>query len=231
MVGSALARRSRVLAGTIILSSLVIAVHLGLETATTKMSLGYMKQLFGVQEVLRSVHPDRTSVIVVGVSTVPDPPIPGALFNDELVIGGALLKDGKWWARSLQEYLLPAGPACTTKVVPHLVPGGSIVLANCLNGGTDGQGFVAVAGRPRGYALPVVLLALTCGQTSATVKGKNLVVWTEGERPGSVYPGAKQPTFVFTWQGGMLSTPALDIYKYCTSPDDYGQLQVARRRP
>lgn len=149
----------------------------------------------------------------------------------ELVIGGGVLRDHKWWVRSLQSYAIDGyGPqGCGTQVTPRLVPGGPVIIAQCLNGGTDGQGFVAVAGQPRGYAFPVVVFAATCGGTSAKVEGDRLVVYTEGLKPGAAYPGAKQPTFVFTWPFGRPLADDPKFSEYCTSPDDYFDLSRGAR--
>jgi hypothetical protein len=81
--------------------------------------------------------------------------------------------------------------------------------------------FVVVIGRPTGYGFPTVLLATSCGVTQARIEGAKLVLHTSGGLPGAVYPGAKQPTFVFSWQQGRLQTSATDFYKYCASHDDY----------
>ena len=228
-----LARRVVILAGTIALCCLVMVVPVRASTTTTNLSIGSMKQLFGLHQLLRFVHPNRTSLVVVGSAPAPGGWPAGAMFDDELVIGGAVLQDGQWWVRSLREYgvFSYGASACNIGLAPRLVPGGPVVVAQCLNGGTDGQGFVVVAGRPKTYTFPVVLLAITCGGTSAKVDGTKLVVRTKGLQPGAAFPGAKQPTFVFTWQSGALWTPRLDVYKYCTSPDDYFQLQEARGHP
>jgi len=218
---------------TIVSCCLVMAVPGRASTTTTNLSIGSMKQLFGLHQLLKFVQPDRTSLVVIGSAPSPGGAPAGAMFDDELVIGGAVLLNGQWWVRSLQEYgILGYGPSgCSIDLARRLVPGGPVIVAQCLNGGTDGQGFVAVAGRPKAYTFPVVLLAITCGGTSSKVDGTKLVVRTEGLQPGAAFPGARQPTFVFTWQSGALWTPRLDIYKYCTSPDDYFQLQEARRHP
>jgi hypothetical protein len=210
-----------------------MAVPVRASTTTTNLSIGSIKQLFGLHQLLKFVHPNRTSLVAIGSAPSPGGAPAGAMFDDELVIGGAVLQDGQWWVRSLQEYgIFGYGPsACSIELARRLVPGGPVIVSQCLNGGTDGLGFVVVAGRPKGYTFPVVLLAITCGGTSAKVDGTKLVVSTEGPQPGAAYAGAKQPTFVFTWQSGTLRTPRLDVYKYCTSPDEYFQLQEARGHP
>lgn len=171
---------------------------------------------------LESAYPDRTSLVAVGAA--PDPSGRMTWPTDpEFVVGGAVRLHGRWWARSLQEYMIAGyGPeGCDTQLASRLVPGTKVIVAQCLTGGTDGVDFVVVAGRPKGYAFPVVLLAVSCGVTQAEVDGTKMVVYTEGPKPGSAYPGAKQPTFVFSWQSGSLQTSASSFYKYCATPDDY----------
>jgi hypothetical protein len=210
--------------GAIVLCSVALAVPATASAAPTKLSVASMKQLFGFHQLLEFVYPDRTSLVAVGSAPAPGG-LTGLPFDGELVVGGAILQNGKWWVRSLEDYGIAGyGPqGCNTQLARSLVPGGPVIVAQCLNGGTDGQSFVAVAGRPKGYAFPVVLLAVTCGGTSAKVEGARLVVFTEGLKSGAAYPGAKQPTFVFTWQSGVLWTSGAGFSKYCTSPNDYFQ--------
>ena len=196
-VNDGFARLARIfvpLVVTIVSCCLVMAVPGRASTTTTNLSIGSMKQLFGLHQLLKFVQPDRTSLVAIGSAPSPGGAPAGAMFDDELVIGGAVLLNGQWWVRSLQEYgILGYGPSgCSIDLARRLVPGGPVIVAQCLNGGTDGQGFVAVAGRPKAYTFPVVLLAITCGGTSAKVDGTKLVVRTEGLQPGAAFrvPGS-----------------------------------------
>lgn len=218
--------KRKALAGAILLCCVGLGVRSCADAGTKQPSTASIKQLFGLDELLEVARPDRTSVVAVGAA--PDPgsgPIAPAFDSSypDLVVGGAVLQHGRWWVRTLQEYWIAGyGPAgCATQLAPALAPGGQVIVGQCLSGGTDGVGFVVVVGRPTGYAFPVVLLATSCGVTRAQIEGAKLVVYTEGPKPGSAYPGAKQPTFVFSWQQGGLQTSRTDFYRYCTSPDDY----------
>jgi hypothetical protein len=190
---------------------------------TDRLSTASVKQLFGLDELIKLAHPDRTSIVAVGGAPDPGGGLIAARSDADLVVGGAVLRHGTWWVRTLQEYWTPGyGPeGCASQLARRLAPGGPVIVTQCVSGGTDLVGFVVVIGRPTGYAFPTVLLATSCGVTQAKVEGAKLVVHTSGGLPGAVYPGAKQPTFVFCWQQGRLQTSATDFYRYCASPDDY----------
>lgn len=194
-----------------------VGITLSSPSGSVDPNISELKLLFGMRYVLAVAYPKADTMVVAG--TAPDPV--GQPYQTALIVGGALLLKHQWEVRLLESYYISDPEACDHETSAQLVLGGPSLMVQCLNGGSDAQSFIAVIARPPGYAWPVVLLATTCGQTRATINGRELIVRTAGLRSGAAYPGSAQPTFVFKWMNGAFWTQNPRFSRYCTAPDDY----------
>jgi hypothetical protein len=174
-----------------------------------------------MQEILTTTYPTRTSILVAGA--VSDSRTP---YRMDLVVGGAIHEHHQWLSVLRQTYFLSFSGAmgCSSQVVRGLTPDRAALLEQCLNGGSDAESFVVVAGQPLGVDQPVMLLATSCGRTYATVTDDILTLQTAGLRGGYSDPGASQPTFTISFDGrsGELGvSDPVGFAKYCAPPNSY----------
>jgi hypothetical protein len=121
-----------------------------------------------------------------------------------LVLGGADLDQGEWRVRLLIRYytaLSPAPDPCRAQRSKQLVPGETVIIVGCFNGGSDGESFVAVLGFHPGLALPEVLLSADCGDTDWQLHGNRLIILSSDLKSGAAYPGSPHPDISITWSG------------------------------
>jgi hypothetical protein len=157
--------------------------------------------MFGIVDVLVDVqHPDGVR-LAVGYA-----PSRGNLEYVDLMLAGAV-QDGGWRVRILEA--MPSSydeRGCSAEIAAELIPGGASIVAQCLTGGTDRVGYVAVLGVEPETSLPNVMLVLSCGVTWAEVNGPVLRIRSSGPKAAAHLPGAPQPDIEFEWDGFGLDT-------------------------
>jgi hypothetical protein len=138
----------------------------------------------------------------------------------DVVLGGAVRDHGQWRVRLLVRYYAsligtPGPGPCHGQITDKIVPGETVIVVGCFNGGSDGESFVAVLGFHPGLAWPEVLLSADCGDTSWRLEGTTLVIQSWDLKAGSAFPSARHPDVAFSWEGnsslGAL-TPATQVY-------------------
>lgn len=129
----------------------------------------------------------------------------GLLCEPDLVLGGAVMKEGQWRTKLLVRFstaLLPSPDPCQTETTSALVPNESVIVVGCFNGGSDGESFVIVLGFEPNSGLPQILLDEDCRDTGWLLKSNALVIQSWDLRAGASQPSQRHPDVSFTWSGG-----------------------------
>jgi hypothetical protein len=173
-------------------------------SAGSSESASITKQTFGLSTVLARTHPHKSQWLVVGtVSRAVD------FGNGEgaLVVGGAEKLSGQWRVRLLVRYALGGvgGSDCRTEPADQLVPGENVLIAGCLNGGSDGESFVVVLGFSPASGFPQILLSADCGVTTWKLNRNVLTIESWDLKAGGAQPSQRHPDALFQWEGNRIN--------------------------
>ena len=190
--------------------------------------------LFEMPALLAQIHLSKDRWLVAGLVCPPGQNLPAPCSAD-LVLGGAVWSGRAWKVDSRILYRTSSvgySSDCSYTATRRVVPSTSVLVLYCLDGGSDGESFVAVFGLPQGSRKPAVLLSADCGTTTYDLRGSDLVLrsWPLHSGANDIVP--QQPAFVYRWQHGSLRGWSLETGRpvqsthsnrpgFCTSPGDF----------
>lgn len=173
----------------------------------------------GISEVLISVRGARGFDLIVGYRL--SEPNQDDLSNyADLVLAAVDTRADGRVVLSVPVMISFGNRSCVGQVGEQLVPGGSSLVVECLNGGSNNVGFVAVLGLDPLRRFPQILLSVSCGVTGARVRGDDLIITSGSPRGGFEEPSVPNPDIVLRWDHGGFTPPYGESDRYAEQCDE-----------